>query len=106
MLSVLVFYMILYGIQRLLELSDTIEQIENERKRKIRQAAQEVELKPQPQEVKEPVVEQDPSKELQSSEATNDPTASIRIDPEDVYEVDNDLDKYEIVTYHRYLKFT
>lgn len=90
--------MIVYGIQRLLELCDTIEEIETDRKRLETETA-EIEMRSEP--AKDGVRSREPTREIQVSATGIDPTASIQIDPEDAYEVDNDVCKYEIVTYHR-----
>ena len=88
----------MYGIQRLLELCDVIELIETDRKKAARKAM-EVEVKGGLG--KEESTDKKVNKQVLDSMNVNDPMESIRVDPEDVYEVDNDLDKFEIVTYHR-----
>lgn len=98
MLSSLVFYMIVYGIQRLLELCDTIEEIETGRKRLETETAEE-EMQSEP--TKDGLRRRESTRDIQMSATRIDPTASIQIDPQDAYEVDNDVYKYEIVTYHR-----
>lgn len=98
LLSSVVFYMIMYGIQRLLELCDVIELIETDRKKAARKA---VEVEVNGGLGKEEATDKKVNQQVVDSMNVNDPMESIRVDPEDVYEVDNDLDKFEIVTYHR-----
>lgn len=85
-------------MQRLLELCDAVEHIENERKR-LEGMNPEVEMKPESN--KSSTGEKEPAADLKTTLV--DPMASIQIDPEDVYEVDNGKDKYQVVTYHRKL---
>lgn len=103
--------MVVYGIDRLLELTDMIELAETERKRSLRDATADTDPK-----VKTTVCSQseksenddkkDIQKELQpmgssGGEQGYDQSASVQADAKDAYEVDNDAATYEVVTYHR-----
>ena len=103
LLSSLVFYMIVYGIQRLLELCDTIEEIKTGSKRLETETS---DLEMQSELNKDVVRRRESTRDIQMSVTGIEPTASIKIDLQDAYEVENVVYKYEIVTYHRNFDLT
>ncbi len=91
-LSALIFYMIIYGMHRLLQLCDMIELNETIKKRGM---AKELRLEEKKQAQAEPDSNASQMLEANISVALTEKTL------ENLYEVDIDVDRYQIVTFHR-----
>lgn len=91
-LSALIFYMIIYGMHRLLQLCDMIELHETIKKRGM---AKELRLEEKRQ--AQPDLDPNASQAFDS----NMSVALTEKTLENLYEVDIDADKYQIVTFHR-----
>lgn len=91
-LSALIFYMIIYGMHRLLQLCDMIELNETIKKRGMAKELR-IEEKRQVQIESDANSSQIPENNI--SLALSEKTL------ENLYEVDTDVDKYQIVTFHR-----
>lgn len=96
LLSALVFYMVIYGMYRLLELCDFIEKMEEE---KITHLA-----KTPPTEVQ--IVIPCSASEVKERKGVTEEATQSGLDPiktEDIYEIDTSTEKYQVITYHRRL---
>lgn len=96
LLSALVFYMVIYGMHRLVELCDFIEKMEEDKKV---QRSKSVSTEVQIYEIEGETKERKPATEEGASSALNPETT-----PQDMYEVDSNSETYQIVTYHRKLQ--
>lgn len=100
LLSMLVFYMAIYGIFRLVQLCDYIEEMETDKKKKLSKPASEQVQSQHPQ-------PQDPPVELkdQNSISKDKTEAPINIELKGVdnYEVEAETEKFKVITYHRRL---
>lgn len=93
LLSALVFYMIIYGMYRLIELCDLIEDMETEKKKKL--------TKPPAQEAAAP---QPPATELKDQKSIADGTdAGLNAESKvlDNFEVEGSTERFQVITYHR-----
>jgi hypothetical protein len=91
-LSALIFYMIIYGMQRLLQLCDMIELNETIKKRGM---SKELRLEEKRQQKPDSDPNTSQNFDMNISVALTEKTV------ENLYEVDIDVDRYQIVTFHR-----
>ena len=95
LLSSLVFYMLIYGMHRLIELCDIIEAMEEEKKKATPPIpCAEVQVQVSCADVQEP-------KALGTEEGGNQTALTSEPKVEDIYEIEASTEKYQVVTFHR-----
>ena len=95
LLSVLVFYMVVYGMLRLVDLCDLVEQHEAAKRSALKTPPAEVQIQ-------QACSEQGEGQEPKTEEASKT-SETLGAKPEDVYEIDGASEVYQVVTYHRSL---
>ena len=102
LLSALVFYMVIYGMYRLLELCDLIEDMETEKRKQLTKP---IPLQPQGQpsgtEVDDKSVNGEAKEPAQISELGSAAVLNVEPRVEDIYEVSSTIAKFQVITYHR-----
>lgn len=95
LLSILVFYMVVYGMLRLVDLCDLVEQYEAEKRSALKTPPAEVQIQ-------QACSEQGEGLE-QRTEENSKTSAALSAKPEDLYEIGATSETYQVVTYHRRL---
>ena len=91
LLSWMVFFMVVYGMYRLIELCDLIEEVETQKKKLLA-------VPPVVQPDKQPVELKD---QKSTVEEGTEAALNLEVKEVDIYEVDSATERFQVITYHR-----